>query len=85
MINYTVYIIILLILVFVFVIAAKAMRRGIKAKQKLTKKLEELEKQPQFQAEKKGQISESLRLTEKEKQENEVVIEETDIKIINFN
>ena len=37
MINYTVYILILLILVFVFVIAAKAMRRGIKAKQKLNK------------------------------------------------
>ncbi len=52
---------------------------------KLIKKLEELEKQPQSQAEKKGQISESLRLAEKEKQENEVVIEETDIKIINFN
>ncbi len=48
-------------------------------KQKLTNKLEELEKQPQSQAEKKGQISESLRLAEKEKQENEITIEETDI------
>jgi len=54
-------------------------------KQKLTNKLEELEKQPQSQAEKKGQISESLRLTEKEKQENEIIIEETDIKISNLN
>ena len=54
-------------------------------KQKLIKKLEELEKQPQFQAEKKGQISESLRLAEKEKQENEIIIEETDNKIFNLN
>jgi len=54
-------------------------------KQKLIIKLEELEKQPQSQAEKKGQISESLRLAEKEKQENEVIIEETDTKIYNLN
>jgi len=54
-------------------------------KQKLINKLEELEKQPHSQAEKKGQISESLRLAEKEKQENEIIIEETDIKISNLN
>ena len=54
-------------------------------KQKLINKLEELEKQPQSQAEKKGQISESLRLAEKEKQENEILIEEADIKISNLN
>ena len=54
-------------------------------KKKLINKLEELEKQPQSQAEKKGQISESLRLAEKEKQENEIIIEETDIKISNLN
>ena len=54
-------------------------------KQKLIKKLEELEKQPQSQAEKKGQISESLRLAEKEKLENEEIIEKTDIKISNLN
>ena len=54
-------------------------------KQKLINKLEELEKQPQSQAEKKGQTSESLRLAEKEKQENEIIIEETDIKISNLN
>ena len=47
-------------------------------KNKLLNKLTELEKQPQIQAEKKGQISESLRLTKKEKKENEIVIEETD-------
>jgi chromosome segregation protein len=50
-------------------------------KNKLLNKLTELEKQPQTQAEKKGQVSESLRLAEKEKQENEIVIEETDNRI----
>ncbi len=50
-------------------------------KQKLIVKLEELEKQPQSQAEKKGQISESLRLAEKEKLENDTTIEQTDNKI----
>ena len=50
-------------------------------KNKLLNKLSELEKQPQSQAEKKGQISESLRIAEKEKQENEIVIEETGNKI----
>ena len=50
-------------------------------KNKLSNKLTELEKQPQTQAEKKGQVSESLRLAEKEKQENEIVIEETDNRI----
>ena len=50
-------------------------------KQKLTNKLEELERQPQSQAEKKGQISENLRISEKEKNENESFIEEIDKKI----
>ncbi len=50
-------------------------------KQKLDIKLNELEKQPQSQAEKKGQISENLRLSEKEKDENENLIEEVDLKI----
>ena len=53
-------------------------------KNKLLNKLSELEKQPQSQAEKKGQISESLRIAEKEKQDNEIVIEETDNKIDNL-
>ena len=53
-------------------------------KDKLTQKLEKLEKQPQSQAEKKGQISESLRISEKEKNENELMIEEMDEKIINL-
>ena len=39
-------------------------------KNKLLNKLIELEKQPQTQAEKKGQVSESLRLAEKERQVN---------------
>ena len=43
--------------------------------------LSDLEKQPQSQAEKKGQISENLRLSEKEKQENEIIIDQVDNKI----
>ncbi len=50
-------------------------------KQKQTIKLDELEKQPQSQAEKKGQISENLRLSEKQKNENEALIDEIDLKI----
>jgi len=51
-------------------------------KNKQNLKLNELEKQPQTQAEKKGQISENLRISEKEKNENEILIEEVDGKII---
>ena len=50
-------------------------------KEKLLNQLNQLEKQPQIQAEKKGQISEGLRISEKEKIENESIIEETDKKI----
>ena len=53
-------------------------------KQKLSNKLNEFEKQPQSQAEKKGQISESLRLAENEKIENETLIEKTDTTISNL-
>jgi chromosome segregation protein len=53
-------------------------------KQKLSNRLDKFEKQPQSQAEKKGQISESLRLAENEKNENEVLIEETDNIILNL-
>ena len=53
-------------------------------KQKLSNKLNEFEKQPQSQAEKKGQISESLRLAENEKIENETLIEKTDTIISNL-
>ena len=54
-------------------------------KKKLLEKLNNLETEPQTQAEKKGQISESLRLSEEEKNKNEVVIEETENKIFNLN
>ena len=53
-------------------------------KNKLNSKFTELEKQPQSQAEKKGQISENLRLSENEKNENETLIEEIDKKISNL-
>tara|TARA_Y100000741_G_scaffold362301_1_gene347826 strand:+ start:1082 stop:3478 length:2397 start_codon:yes stop_codon:yes gene_type:complete len=53
-------------------------------KNKLNFKLNELEKQPQSQAEKKGQISENLRISEEEKKENETLIEEVDKKITNL-
>ena len=54
-------------------------------KNKHINKLNELEKQPQTQAEKKGQISENLRISDKEKNENENIIEEIDNKIIELN
>ncbi|MFL2893616.1 MAG: chromosome segregation SMC family protein [Candidatus Pelagibacter sp.] len=53
-------------------------------KKKLEEKLTKLETQPQSQAEKKGQISENLRISEKEKNENEILINEVDEKISNL-
>tara|TARA_Y100000588_G_scaffold224166_1_gene238120 strand:- start:989 stop:3562 length:2574 start_codon:yes stop_codon:yes gene_type:complete len=50
-------------------------------KNKLITKLTELEKEPQSQAEKKGKASESLRLSENEKQENQILIDEIDNEI----
>jgi chromosome segregation protein len=50
-------------------------------KKKLLIQLNELEKRPQVQAEKKGQISEGLRISEKEKIENESTIKEMEKKI----
>jgi len=50
-------------------------------KNKLSAQLNKLDKQPQVQAEKKGQTSEGLRISEKEKIENEIIIEKTDKKI----
>ena len=50
-------------------------------KNKLSEQLNRLEKQPQIQAEKKGQISEGLRISEKEKNNNEVIVSEIDKKI----
>ncbi len=50
-------------------------------KNKLNLQLEKLDNQPKLQAEKKGQISEGLRISEKEKDENETIINSTDEKI----
>ena len=50
-------------------------------KNKLLSQLDELDQQPKIQAEKKGQITEGLRISENEKVENEKIIEETDKKI----
>jgi chromosome segregation protein len=53
-------------------------------KSKLSNQLNELDNQPEIQAEKKGQINESLRISEKEKQDNEKIITDTDEKIENL-
>ena len=53
-------------------------------KNKLNSQLEKLDKQPKIQAEKKGQISENLRISEHEKNENEKIVNETDEKIENL-
>ena len=53
-------------------------------KGKLNIQLDKLDNQPKLQAEKKGQISENLRISEKEKGDNEIIIEETDSKIENL-
>ena len=50
-------------------------------KNNLTNQLEILDNQPKIQAEKKGQISENLRNSEGEKEENEKIINDTDEKI----
>jgi len=50
-------------------------------KNKLSNQLNTLAQQPQTQAEKKGQISESLRSAEKENKENQILIEELENKI----
>ena len=50
-------------------------------KNKLNSQLEKLDNQPKLQAEKKGQISEGLRISEKEKNDNDLIINETDEKI----
>jgi chromosome segregation protein len=50
-------------------------------KNKLLSQLNERDQQPKIQAEKKGQISEGLRIAENEKIENEKIIEEIDKKI----
>ena len=53
-------------------------------KSKLNDQLNKLDNQPKLQAEKKGQITEGLRISEKEKSENEEIINSTDEKIENL-
>ena len=53
-------------------------------KNKLNLQLEKLDNQPKLQAEKKGQISEGLRISEQEKTENDSIINITDEKIENL-
>ena len=50
-------------------------------KNKLTTQLKELDNQPSVQAERKGQISENLKISDKEKIDNDEIIKETDQKI----
>ncbi len=50
-------------------------------KSRLNLQLEKLDTQPKLQAEKKGQISENLRISEQEKINNEAIINDTDKKI----
>ena len=59
----------------------KMVKELTERKNKLTKQLKELDNQPRVQAERKGQISENLRISDKEKIDNETVIKETDKKI----
>ena len=68
-----------------FINSEKMINELNQRQQKLNNKLEELEKQPQSQAEKKGKISENLRLAEEERKGNEIIIEETENKISKFN
>ena len=53
-------------------------------KNKFNLQLEKLDNQPKIQAEKKGQISENLRISNQEKDEIEKIINETDEKIENL-
>ena len=59
----------------------KMVRELSERKNKLSLQLNEREQHPNIQAEKKGQITEGLRIAEKEKIENEIIIDETDKKI----
>ena len=51
---------------------------------KLNDQLSKLDNQPKLQAEKKGQITEGLRISQEEKKENEEIINSTDEKIENL-
>ena len=62
----------------------KMVRELSDRKSKLTDQLKELDNQPKLQAERKGQISENLRISDKEKIDNDEVIRETDQQIENL-
>ena len=59
----------------------KMIRELTERKNKFLVQLNEKDQQPKIQAEKRGQITEGLRIAEKEKVENEIIINETDKKI----
>jgi chromosome segregation protein len=59
----------------------KMVKELIERKNKLLSQLNERDQQPKVQAEKKGQATEGLRISQNEKNENEMIIEETDKKI----
>ena len=59
----------------------KMVRELTERKNKLLLQLDERDQQPKVQAEKKGQATEGLRISQNEKIENEKIIEETDKKI----
>ena len=59
----------------------KMVEELIERKNKLTTQLKDLDNQPKIQAERKGQISENLRISDKEKIDNDTIIEETDKQI----
>ncbi len=59
----------------------KMVNELIERKNKSNTQLEKLDNQPKIQAEKKGQISENLRISEDEKDNNQIIINETDKKI----
>ena len=61
--------------------SGKMVRELSERKNKLSSQLGERDQQPKIQAEKKGQITEGLRIAENEKIENEKIIEDTDKKI----
>ncbi len=59
----------------------KMVKELTERKNKLNSQLKKLDSQPKLQAEKKGQISENLRISEEEKEKNESIINSTDEKI----
>ena len=59
----------------------KMVNELLERKTKFNKQLEKLDIQPEIQAEKKGQISENLRISEEEKNDNEKIISDTDDRI----